>query len=135
MKNVFRKLVVSNAIIFLSIMVWGGYQASSNPSPMSPSVIDIGGLVFMLFSVAYFVNSYLLYQFIPFGKVTYLPLVLSFIVIGFIGELISPMQVNKDLFYLIIFYLVSPVFFVVQGLILGMLYFTSIEQSFLSGEK
>ena len=47
----------------------------------------------------------------------------------------NPMQVSKDLFYLIIFYLVSPVFFVVQGLILGMLYFTSIEQSFLSEEK
>ena len=135
MKIVFRKLVVSNAIIFLSIMVWGGYQASSNPSTMSPSVIDIGGLVFMLFSVAYFVNSYLLYHFIPFGKVTYLPLVLSFIGIGFIGEIISPMQVNKDLFYLIIFYIVSPVFFIIQGLILGMIYFTSIEDSFLSEEK
>ena len=135
MKNVFRKLIVSNAVILLSIMVWGGYQASSNPSPMTPSVIDIGGLVFMLFSVAYFVNSYLLYQFIPFGKVTYLPLVLSFIGIGFIGEIISPMQVNKDLFYLIIFYIVSPVFFIIQGLILGMIYFTSIEDSFLSEEK
>lgn len=135
MKNVFRKLIVSNAIILLSIMAWGGYQASSNPSPMMPSVIDIGGLVFMLFSVAYFVNSYLLYQFIPFGKVTYLPLVLSFIGIGFIGEIISPMQVNKDLFYLIIFYIVSPVFFIIQGLILGMIYFTSIEDSFLSEEK
>ena len=135
MKIVFRKLVVSNAIIFLSIMVCGGYQASSNPSPMAPSVIDIGGLVFMLFSVAYFVNSYLLYQFIPFGKVTYLPLVLSFIGIGFIGEIISPMQVNKDLFYLIVFYIVSPVFFIIQGLILGMIYFTLIEDSFLSEEK
>ena len=135
MKNVFRKLIISNAIILLSIMAWGGYQASSNPSPMAPSVIDIGGLVFMLFSVAYFVNSYLLYQFIPFGKVTYLPLVLSFIGIGFIGEIISPMQVNKDLFYLIVFYIVSPVFFIIQGLILGMIYFTSIEDSFLLKEK
>ena len=135
MKNVFRKLIISNAIILLSIIAWGGYQASSNPSQMTPSVIDIGGLVFMLFSLAYFVNSYLLYQFIPFGKVTYLPLVLSFIGIGFIGEIISPMQVNKDLFYLIIFYIVSPVFFIIQGLILGMIYFTSIEDSFLSEEK
>ena len=135
MKNVFRKLIISNAIILLGIMAWGGYQASSNPSPMTPSAIDIGGLVFMLFSVAYFVNSYLLYQFIPLGKVTYLPLVLSFIVIGFIGEIISPMQVNKDLLYLIIFYIVSPVFFIIQGLILGMIYFTSIEDSFLSEEK
>ncbi len=132
MKNVFRKLIVSNAIILLSIMAWGGYQASSNPSPMTPSVIDIGGLVFMLFSVAYFVNSYLLYQFIPFGKVTYLPLVISFIVIGFFGEVMSPMEVDKNLFYLIIFYIVSPTFFVIQGLVLGLIYFTSLEETFKS---
>ena len=128
MNNIFRKLVLSNAVVLLLIIVWGGYQTTTNTNQATASAIDIGGLVFMLFSVAYFVNSYLLYQFKPLGKITYLPLVISFIVIGFLGELISPMEVNKDLFYLVIFYIVSPIFFIAQGVILGLIYFTSIEE-------
>jgi len=127
MNNIFRKLVASNAVVLLLIIVWGGYQTTNNTDQATASAIDIGGLVFMLFSVGYFVNSYLLYQFKPLGKITYLPLVISFIVIGFLGELISPMEVNKDLFYLVIFYIVSPIFFIAQGLILGLIYFTSLE--------
>ena len=132
MNNIFRKLVASNAVVLLLIIVWGGYQTTTNTIQATASAIDIGGLVFMLFSVAYFVNSYLLYQFKPLGKITYLPLVISFIVIGFGGELISPMEVNKDLFYLVIFYIVSPIFFIAQGLILGLIYFTSLEETFNS---
>ena len=123
---------MSNAVVLLLIIVWGGYQTTTNNNQATASAIDIGGLVFMLFSVAYFVNSYLLYQFKPLGKVTYLPLVISFIAIGFLGELISPMEVNKDIFYLVIFYIVSPIFFIAQGVILGLIYFTSIEESFTS---
>ena len=132
MGSIFRKLVLSNAVVLLLIIVWGGYQTTTNTNQATASAIDIGGLVFMLFSVAYFVNSYLLYQFKPLGKITYLPLVISFIVIGFLGELISPMEVNKDLFYLVIFYIVSPIFFIAQGVILGLIYFSSIEETFAS---
>jgi len=128
MNNIFRKLVLSNAVVLLLIIVWGGYQTTTNTNQATDSAIDIGGFVFMLFSVAYFVNSYLLYQFKPLGKITYLPLVISFIVIGFLGELISPMEVNKDLFYLVIFYIASPIFFIVQGVILGLIYFTSLKE-------
>ena len=132
MNNIFRKLVLSNAVVLLLIIVWGGYQTTTNTNQAPASAIDIGGIVFMLFSVAYFVNSYLLYQLNTLGKTTYLPLIISFIIIGFLGELISPMTVNKDLFYLIIFYIISPIFFVVQGLILGLIYFTSVGDTFKS---
>ena len=132
MNNIFRKFVVSNAVILLLIIVWGGYQTTTNTNQATASAIDIGGVVFMMFSVAYFVNSYLLYQFKPLGKITYLPLIISFILIGFLGELISPMEVNKDLFYLVIFYIVSPIFFIAQGVILGLIYFSSIEETFAS---
>ena len=132
MDGIFKKLVLSNAVVLLLIIVWGGYQTTTNTNQATATAIDIGGLVFMLFSVVYFVNSYLLYQFKPLGKITYLPLVISFIVIGFLGELISPMEVNKDLFYLVIFYIVSPIFFIAQGVILGLIYFTPIEESFTS---
>ena len=130
MNNILRKIVVSNAVVLLLIIAWGGYQTTTNNDQTPASATNIGGLVFMLFSVAYFVNSYLLYQFKPLGKITYLPLVISFIVIGFLGELISPMEVNKDLFYLVIFYIVSPIFFIAQGVILGLIYFTSLEGAF-----
>ena len=132
MNNILKKIVVFNAVVLLLIIVWGGYQATTNSDQSTNSVIDIGGLVFMLFSVMYFVNSYLLYQFKPLGKITFPPLVISFIVIGFLGELISPMEVNRDLFYLAIFYIVSPIFFIAQGVILGLIYFTSLEGSFTS---
>ena len=89
MNNIFRKLVLSNAVVLLLIIVWGGYQTTTNTNQATASAIDIGGLVFMLFSVAYFVNSYLLYQFKPLGKITYLPLVISFIVIGFLSSVIK----------------------------------------------
>ena len=132
MNNILRKIVVSNAVVLLLIIVWGGYQTTTNTDQTPASATNIGGLVFMLFSVAYFVNSYLLYQFKPLGKISYLPLVISFIVIGFLGELYSPMEVNKDLFYLFIFYIVSPIFFIAQGVILGLIYFTSLGETFTS---
>mgnify|MGYP001207264716 CR=1 FL=1 len=130
MKNIFRTLVVLNAVGLTLIIAWGAYQTSTTTSQGPKSATDIGGVLFMLFSIAYFVNSYLIYRFNRLGKVTYIPLVVAFIIIGFIGELVSPMQVNRDLFYGVVFYLISPAFFIVQGLILGFLYFSSFEVAF-----
>ncbi len=40
------------------------------------------------------------------------------------------MDVNKNLFYLFIFYIVSPLFFVVQGVVAAMLYFSGVGDRF-----
>ena len=59
-----------------------------------------------------------------------MPLVLLFIILGFLSEIVNPMAVSKNLFYLFIFYIVSPLFFVVQGTVGAMLYFSDIRQRF-----
>ena len=64
------------------------------------------------------------------GKKLFIPLVLTFIILGFLGELLYPLETNKDLFYLVIFYIVSPLFFVVQGIVTGMLYFSESSNNF-----
>ena len=135
MKNIFRKIVILNVISLVLIILWGAYQTSEDTVQGPTSVTDIGGLLFILFSIAYFFNSYFIYNFKWIGKVTYIPLVIAFIIIGFLGELINPLQVDNNIFYAVIFYVISPVFFIVQGLILGFLYFSNIESSFKSGES
>jgi hypothetical protein len=50
--------------------------------------------------------------------------------LGFVTEIVNPMQIDKNLFYLVIFYIVSPIFFIAQGLVIGMVYFSSISQQF-----
>jgi hypothetical protein len=40
------------------------------------------------------------------------------------------MQIDKNLFYLVIFYIVSPIFFIAQGLVMGMIYLPSINEKF-----
>ena len=130
MEKNFKILIMSKAFILLLIIIWGGYQSITSPVKSAVSVTDVGGLAFLFFSIAYFINSYLLYHLKVLGKKTYLPLVLTFILIGFFGELISPMQVNKDLFYLLIFYIISPIFFIAQGVTLAMILFSSLKGEF-----
>jgi hypothetical protein len=63
-------------------------------------------------------------------KKLFAPLVALFVVLGFATEVLNPMQIDKNLFYLVIFYIVSPIFFIAQGLVIGMIYFSSINEKF-----
>ena len=42
----------------------------------------------------------------------------------------NPIQIDKNLFYLVIFYIVSPIFFIAQSLVMRMIYFSSIKEKF-----
>ena len=75
-------------------------------------------------------TCYQLYNFKVVGKKVFAPLVALFEVLGFLTEVLNPMQIDKNLFYLVIFYIVSPIFFIAQGLVIGMVYFSSISQQF-----
>ena len=113
------------------IIIWGGSVRMSNANiPVGNNLTDLGGLLFFIFSVVYFFVSYQLYIFKSLGKRLFIPVVLLFIVLGFIIELDNPRDVNKNLFYLFIFYIVSPLFFVVQGVVAAMLYFSSVSDRF-----
>ena len=113
------------------IIIWGGsVQMSNVDNSDSNNLTDLGGVFFFTFSVVYFIVCYQLYSFKPVGKRLFMPLVLLFIILGFLSEIVNPMAVNKNLFYLFIFYIVSPLFFVVQGTVGAMLYFSDICQRF-----
>jgi len=90
----------------------------------------IRNLLFTLFSLSYFFASYKIYKFQNVGRKLFIPLVITFIVLGFLGEFLYSLEINQDLFYLIIFYIVSPLFFVVQGIVAGMLYFSEFSGNF-----
>ena len=129
--DIFKRLIVYKALMLVLIIIWGGsVQMSNANNPDSNNFTDLGGLLFFIFSVVYFFVSYQLFIFKPLGKRLFAPVVLLFIVLGFVSELINPMDVNKNLFYLFIFYIVSPLFFVVQGVVAAMLYFSGVGDRF-----
>ena len=129
--DIFKRLIGYKALMLVLIIIWGGtVQLSNADSPDSNSLTDLGGLFFFTFSVVYFFVCYQLYSFKSVGKRLFMPLVLLFIFLGFLNEIVSPMDVSKNLFYLFIFYIVSPLFFVVQGIVGAMLYFSDVRQRF-----
>ncbi|MGC6528151.1 MAG: hypothetical protein ACON45_08760 [Paracoccaceae bacterium] len=129
--DIFKRLIVYKALMLVLIIIWGGsVQMSNVDNSDSNNLTDLGGVFFFTFSVVYFIVCYQLYSFKPVGKRLFMPLVLLFIILGFLSEIVNPMAVSKNLFYLFIFYIVSPLFFVVQGTVGAMLYFSDICQRF-----
>ena len=127
----FKRLILSKIAMFLLIIIWGGSVQISGGSNSEVNDLSImRDVLFALFSVSYFFVSYKLYKFKNIGKKLFMPLVLVFIVLGFLGEFFNPLEIEKDLFYLFIFYIVSPLFFVAQGIVAGLLYFSQINVKF-----
>ena len=127
----FKNIILYKSILLILIIIWGGtVQISSAESSDRNNLTDLGGILFSIFSVLYLITCYQLYNFKVIGKKLFAPLVAAFIVLGFATETINPMQIDKNLFYLIIFYIVSPIFFIAQGLVMGMIYLSSINEKF-----
>ena len=127
----FERLILSKIAMFLLIIIWGGSVQISGGSNSEVNDLSImRDVLFALFSASYFFVSYKLYKFKNIGKKLFMPLVLVFIFLGFLGEFFNPLEIEKDLFYLFIFYIVSPLFFVAQGMVAGLLYFSQIKVKF-----
>ena len=127
----FKNIILYKSILLILIIIWGGtVQISSAESSGRNNLTDLGGILFSIFSVLYLITCYQLYNFKVLGKKLFAPLVATFIVLGFATETINPMQIDKNLFYLVIFYIVSPIFFIAQGLVMGMIYLSSINEKF-----
>ena len=127
----FKNIILYKSILLILIIIWGGtVQISNAESSDRNNLTDLGGILFSIFSVLYLITCYQLYNFKVIGKKLFAPLVATFIVLGFATETINPMQIDKNLFYLVIFYIVSPIFFIAQGLVMGMIYFSSINEKF-----
>ncbi len=127
----FKNIILYKSILLILIIIWGGtVQISNAESSDKNNFTDLGGILFSIFSVLYLITCYQLYNFKVLGKKLFAPLVAAFIVLGFATETMNPMQIDKNLFYLVIFYIVSPIFFIAQGLVMGMIYFSNINENF-----
>ena len=131
-ESTFKNIILLKVGLLILIIIWGGaIQLSNSESSVRNNLTDLGGILFTLYSVLYLITCYQLYKFKTLGKKLLVSLVLIFIILGFVTELMNPMQIDKDLFFLFIFYIVSPMFFVTQGLVIGMIYFSSIKEKFV----
>ena len=131
-ESTFKNIILLKVALLILIIIWGGtIQLSNSASSVRNNLTDLGGILFTLYSVLYLITCYQLYKFKTLGKKLLVSLVLIFIILGFVTELMNPMQIDKDLFFLFIFYIVSPMFFVTQGLVIGMIYFSGIKEKFV----
>ena len=131
MKNDFKKTVLVKSLLFILIVLWGGYNSTVIGTNGSTGVFtDIGNVLFLVFSIIYMFNAFFLIKLKNLGRLTYLPLVLLFVFLGFISELFNPMQIQQDYFYLFTFYIISPLFFIMQGVVLTMLMSKSVQKNF-----
>ena len=132
LKKQFQKILIFKGILFFLIVIWGGYnQIVASNINNDFSLSDIGGLGFLIFSIFYLWSCYYLYILKKNSRVFFLSLVFLFVVFGFLAELIKPMQINHDFLYIFVFYIVSPLFFILQGIILTLIYFTDLKFNFV----
>ena len=132
LKKTLKTNIIIQVSMFLIIIIWGAYiQTSNQESEINGTFFDIGGILFSIFSILYLVSLLLIYKFANLGKKLFLPLVTLFIILGFLTEFFNPSQFNKDLLYLIVFYIISPIFFVSQGVIISLIFFSKIKEEFI----
>ena len=132
LKKNFHKILIFKAMLFFLIVIWGGYnQIVTSNIDNDFSFLDIGGLGFLIFSIFYLWSCYSLYILKKNSRVFFLSLVFLFVIFGFLAELIKPMQIRHDFFYIFVFYIVSPLFFILQGIILTLIYFTDLKFNFV----
>ena len=132
LKKQFHKILIFKGFLFFLIVIWGGYnQIVASNINNDFSLLDIGGLGFLIFSIFYLWSCYSLYILKKNSGVFFLSLVFLFVIFGFLAELIKPMQINHDFFYIFVFYIVSPLFFILQGIILTLIYFTDLKFNFV----
>ena len=131
MKNDFKKAVFVKSLLFLVIVLWGGYNSTvMDTSGSRQYYTDVGNVLFFFFSIIYMLNAFFLIKLKNLGRLTYLPLVLLFVFLGFLSELLNPMQIKQDIFYLFTFYIISPLFFIMQGVVLTMIMSKSVQENF-----
>ena len=127
----FKNAVLVKTLLFLVIIFWGGYNSMNvGTSSDNEFITDIGNSLFIVFSIMYLMNSFFLIKFNRIGRLTYLPMVLLFVFLGFLSEILNPMQIKQDYFFLVVFYIISPLFFIMQGMVLSMLTSKSVKEFF-----
>ena len=63
LKKQFHKILIIKGILFFLIVIWGGYnQIVTSNINNDFSLLDIGGLGFLIFSICYFWSCFFLYN-------------------------------------------------------------------------
>ena len=131
MKKSFQYLVLGKSFLFLLIVFWGGYNSTKVGLETGDGYLsNIGNALFMVFSIFYLLNAFFLFKLKILGRSTFLPLICMFVLLGFVGEIINPMEIQRDYFYLITFYVISPLFFITQGMVFSMLIAKGFRENF-----
>ena len=131
LEKLFNRIILLKIAMLVIIIAWGASVRLSNSIVVSSSPsTDIGGILFFMFSIGYFITSYFLLKYRYLGHLLFVPMVSAFIILGFLSELLNPSQFSQDIFYLLIFYIVSPAFFIAQGITICLIYLPEIRNKF-----
>ena len=133
LEKIFTRIILLKIVMLMLIIAWGAFIRLSNAHVVSSSSsTDIGGVLFFLFSIGYFITSYFLLKYKYLGVLFFVPMVCAFVILGFLSELLNPSQFPQDIFYLLIFYIVSPAFFIAQGITICLIHLPEIRNKFYS---
>ena len=124
LKIIFKRLVLLNLLITLFFVISiffipeSGMVESFN---QSVEVHDVYSFLAIILILAFFFNTYLLYNFKKFGKQMYLYIFLASIVLTLIG---GPVASDP------LFYVLDGLAMSISGALLAMLYLTPISKNF-----
>tara|TARA_B100000575_G_scaffold25862_1_gene17449 strand:+ start:295 stop:675 length:381 start_codon:yes stop_codon:yes gene_type:complete len=124
LKIIFKRLVLLNLLITIFFVVSiffipeSGMVESFN---QSVEVHDVYSFLAIIWILAFFFNTYLLYNFKKFGKQMYLYIFLASLVLVLIG---GPVALDP------LFYLLDGLAMSISGALLAMLYLTPISKNF-----
>ena len=73
MKNDFIKAVLVKSFLFSIIVLWGGYNSTAmSISGGAEYFTDVGNILFLVFSIIYILNAFLLIKLKNMGRLTYI---------------------------------------------------------------
>lgn len=124
LKIIFKRLVLLNLLVTLFFVISiffipeSGMVESFN---QSVEVHDVYSFLAIIWILAFFFNTYLLYNFKKFGKQMYLYIFLASLALALIG---GPVALDP------LFYLLDGLAMSISGALLAMLYLTPISKNF-----
>ena len=124
LKIIFKRLVLLNLLVTLFFVISiffipeSGMVESFNQSVEAPDIYFFLAIIWIL---AFFFNTYLLYNFKKFGKQMYLYIFLASLALALIG---GPVALDP------LFYLLDGLAMSISGALLAMLYLTPISKNF-----
>jgi len=126
-EKIFKNIILTQVVLFVTLIAIGFADESANPVNEDLSFNLIDGIS-LIFFIGYIISIILLYKFKSLGKKLF---VLIFI-LGFITSLFE----GQDSFiiefssFTTVISAVENLLYVVDGMILAVLYFTSIKEKF-----